>query len=263
MNIHTLHPINLNNTAVVRFKSVQLVLLLSSLNIHSFKMTDLMEWRRGILRSIAVIEGLFGSSPNTLFAGLATTLLSKCEPQPSEESGIPEEAQQVQGLIDCLFPGAETSNLKFVRRYSGLSIADLTLLGSHIKLRQRNLVPPGHIANIPLDIDAQISSIPAEELQSTSLALQDVIWAAGRTSTLFNVINNLEAFEVTTDPLPDEIQQCNGGECGICYNSPTIGTCLIVLPCRHWYCEECIWRWLFTNPTCPACRRDALPVQSR
>lgn len=215
-----------------------------------------MERRRNILRSIAVIEGMFSSSPSTLFEGLAITLLSKCEPQPTEESGLPEEARQVQGLIDRLFPGAEASNPKFARRYSGLSIADLTLLGSHIKLRQRNLVPPGYIANLPLDIEARISFIPARELQSTSLNLEDVIWAADRTSSLLNVSNNLEALEVTTDPLPDEIQQCNGGECGICYSSPTIGTFLIILPCRHWYCEDCIWRWLFINPTCPTCRRD-------
>ncbi|KAJ5678237.1 uncharacterized protein N7477_003870 [Penicillium maclennaniae] len=191
-------------------------------------MADLTERRRGILRSIAVVEGLFGSNAHTLFAGLATTLLSKCEPQPDEDSDIPEEVWQVQELIDCLFPGADTSNPSFQRRYS----------------------------------ESQISSITAEELQTTSLTPEEVIWVAERTSTLFN-FHNLEALEVTTDPLPEEFQQCNGGECGICYESPTIGMVLVILPCQHWYCGECILRWLFTNPTCPACRQDALPTQSQ
>jgi hypothetical protein len=44
------------------------------------------------------------------------------------------------------------------------------------------------------------------------------------------------------------------GECTICIDEMNLGDEAIVLPCRHWFHEECVVLWLREHNTCPICR---------
>ena len=44
-------------------------------------------------------------------------------------------------------------------------------------------------------------------------------------------------------------------ECGVCREIVQPGTHVYLLPCTHWFCEECMDIWLNNSKTCPMCRR--------
>ncbi|KAI5866652.1 hypothetical protein GGS23DRAFT_281224 [Durotheca rogersii] len=44
------------------------------------------------------------------------------------------------------------------------------------------------------------------------------------------------------------------GECTICIDDMAVGDEVVVLPCRHWFHEECVVLWLKQHNTCPICR---------
>ncbi|KAK6081067.1 hypothetical protein SCUP515_03209 [Seiridium cupressi] len=44
------------------------------------------------------------------------------------------------------------------------------------------------------------------------------------------------------------------GECTICIDDMTLGDEAVVLPCKHWFHEECVVLWLKEHNTCPICR---------
>lgn len=44
------------------------------------------------------------------------------------------------------------------------------------------------------------------------------------------------------------------GECTICIDEMNLGDEAIVLPCKHWFHEECVVLWLKEHNTCPICR---------
>ncbi|KAI0425111.1 hypothetical protein F5Y09DRAFT_322569 [Xylaria sp. FL1042] len=44
------------------------------------------------------------------------------------------------------------------------------------------------------------------------------------------------------------------GECTICIDEVKVGDEVIVLPCRHWFHEECASLWLKQHNSCPVCR---------
>ncbi|KAI0541074.1 hypothetical protein GGR58DRAFT_498418 [Xylaria digitata] len=44
------------------------------------------------------------------------------------------------------------------------------------------------------------------------------------------------------------------GECTICIDEVKIGDEVVVLPCRHWFHEECASLWLKQHNSCPVCR---------
>lgn len=44
------------------------------------------------------------------------------------------------------------------------------------------------------------------------------------------------------------------GECTICIDDMNVGDEAVVLPCRHWFHEECVILWLREHNTCPICR---------
>ncbi|KAI1096016.1 hypothetical protein F5B19DRAFT_488636 [Rostrohypoxylon terebratum] len=44
------------------------------------------------------------------------------------------------------------------------------------------------------------------------------------------------------------------GECTICIDEMTAGDEAVVLPCRHWFHEQCVTLWLKQHNTCPICR---------
>ncbi|KAH8681328.1 hypothetical protein BX600DRAFT_18417 [Xylariales sp. PMI_506] len=44
------------------------------------------------------------------------------------------------------------------------------------------------------------------------------------------------------------------GECTICIDEMNLGDEAVVLPCKHWFHEECVVLWLKEHNTCPICR---------
>jgi hypothetical protein len=44
------------------------------------------------------------------------------------------------------------------------------------------------------------------------------------------------------------------GECTICIDEVRVGDEVIVLPCKHWFHEECASLWLKQHNSCPVCR---------
>jgi len=44
------------------------------------------------------------------------------------------------------------------------------------------------------------------------------------------------------------------GECTICIDEVKVGDEVVVLPCRHWFHEECASLWLKQHNSCPVCR---------
>ncbi|KAI0380076.1 hypothetical protein F5Y04DRAFT_105724 [Hypomontagnella monticulosa] len=44
------------------------------------------------------------------------------------------------------------------------------------------------------------------------------------------------------------------GECTICIDEMKVGDEAVVLPCKHWFHEQCVVLWLKQHNTCPICR---------
>ncbi|PFH62697.1 hypothetical protein XA68_12375 [Ophiocordyceps unilateralis] len=63
-------------------------------------------------------------------------------------------------------------------------------------------------------------------------------------------LRTLERKTVDRDMLKGESKT----ECTICIEDMTIGDQAVVLPCKHWFHEECVVLWLKEHNTCPICR---------
>lgn len=44
------------------------------------------------------------------------------------------------------------------------------------------------------------------------------------------------------------------GECTICISDVNVGDEVVLLPCKHWFHEDCVTMWLKEHNTCPVCR---------
>ncbi|KAI1839923.1 hypothetical protein JX266_013871 [Neoarthrinium moseri] len=44
------------------------------------------------------------------------------------------------------------------------------------------------------------------------------------------------------------------GGCTICIDEMKLGDEAVVLPCKHWFHDECVVLWLKEHNTCPICR---------
>ncbi|KAJ2907343.1 RING finger domain-containing protein [Zalerion maritima] len=66
-------------------------------------------------------------------------------------------------------------------------------------------------------------------------------------------------------PLDNEMLPEGTGECTICIQDVELGEEMVVLPCTHWFHEDCIMHWLREHGTCPICRQpiDASGGQTR
>ncbi|PHH85153.1 hypothetical protein CDD83_828 [Cordyceps sp. RAO-2017] len=69
-------------------------------------------------------------------------------------------------------------------------------------------------------------------------------------------IKTLDRRTVDTDMLKGESKT----ECTICIDEMGIGDKAVVLPCRHWFHEECVILWLKEHNTCPICRTSIEPT---
>ncbi|MCJ1244761.1 hypothetical protein MMC30_001961 [Trapelia coarctata] len=49
-------------------------------------------------------------------------------------------------------------------------------------------------------------------------------------------------------------------DCDICMDSFALGDEVTELPCRHWFCGDCISTWLRQHDSCPKCRRGIMPA---
>ena len=67
-------------------------------------------------------------------------------------------------------------------------------------------------------------------------------------------IDRLPRKKLDKDMLPE-----GRGECTICIQDVHIGEEVVVLPCSHWFHEDCIIYWLREHGTCPICRQIVEP----
>ncbi|KAI0968784.1 hypothetical protein F4678DRAFT_474205 [Xylaria arbuscula] len=44
------------------------------------------------------------------------------------------------------------------------------------------------------------------------------------------------------------------GQCTICIDEVKVGDEVVVLPCKHWFHQECATLWLKLYNSCPVCR---------
>lgn len=51
-------------------------------------------------------------------------------------------------------------------------------------------------------------------------------------------------------------------ECSVCMDAVNIGDEVTVLPCNHWFHEDCVGAWLKEHDTCPHCRAGIMPKES-
>ncbi|KAH9909120.1 hypothetical protein F4778DRAFT_214123 [Xylariomycetidae sp. FL2044] len=63
-------------------------------------------------------------------------------------------------------------------------------------------------------------------------------------------IKNLPRKKLDAEMLGPELK----GECTICIDEMGVGEDVVVLPCNHWFHEECVVLWLKEHNTCPVCR---------
>ncbi|KAI0555511.1 hypothetical protein F4679DRAFT_172446 [Xylaria curta] len=65
-----------------------------------------------------------------------------------------------------------------------------------------------------------------------------------------NVIASLPKKKLDEKMLGPELK----GECTICIDEVKVGDEVMVLPCKHWFHEECASLWLKQHNSCPVCR---------
>ncbi|GAP86867.1 putative RING finger protein [Rosellinia necatrix] len=65
-----------------------------------------------------------------------------------------------------------------------------------------------------------------------------------------NAIASLPKKKLNEEMLGPELK----GECTICIQDVGVGDEVIVLPCKHWFHEECVSLWLKQHNSCPVCR---------
>jgi len=51
-------------------------------------------------------------------------------------------------------------------------------------------------------------------------------------------------------------------ECSICMADVDLGEEVTVLPCMHWFHDECVRHWLNEHDTCPHCRQGIMPKEN-
>ena len=61
-------------------------------------------------------------------------------------------------------------------------------------------------------------------------------------------ISRFESFRADQESVDDG--------CAICIDGVEINKMMIKLDCSHFYCGECIRKWLENNRTCPLCKRE-------
>lgn len=49
-------------------------------------------------------------------------------------------------------------------------------------------------------------------------------------------------------------------ECSVCMDDVALGDEVVVLPCKHWFHEQCATAWLKEHNTCPICRTGISPT---
>lgn len=66
-----------------------------------------------------------------------------------------------------------------------------------------------------------------------------------------DAINSLPKKKLDEEMLGPE----HKGECSVCMDDVTIDDEVVVLPCKHWFHEQCASIWLKEHNTCPICRK--------
>lgn len=70
-------------------------------------------------------------------------------------------------------------------------------------------------------------------------------------------------FSVLAEVIVDQQMVDSGLVCSICLIAPELGKTVTNLSCEHIFHTACITEWLSQTPTCPLCRRIAVPLRGR
>ncbi|KAI0132185.1 hypothetical protein BJ170DRAFT_234525 [Xylariales sp. AK1849] len=127
--------------------------------------------------------------------------------------------------------------------------------------------PGGQAGNGPLDLPTALQHLFSQVLNPNAVH-GDAVYTQ---EALDRIITNLmeqnpqsqappPASEETIAKLPRKQldEQMLGpelkGECTICIDEMKMGDEAVVLPCKHWFHDECVVLWLKEHNTCPICR---------
>lgn len=98
-----------------------------------------------------------------------------------------------------------------------------------------------------------------EELQRVLQQLAEHAEPGGPLPATEDAINALPKKNVDQAMLGDD----GKAECSICIESVQVGEEVTLLPCHHWFHEECIKAWLNEHDSCPHCRKPITPPEQR
>lgn len=73
-----------------------------------------------------------------------------------------------------------------------------------------------------------------------------------------SAIDSLPKRPITQQDLGDQ----GKAECSICMADVDIGEEVTVLPCSHWFHDDCVRHWLNEHDTCPHCRQGIMPKEN-
>ena len=82
--------------------------------------------------------------------------------------------------------------------------------------------------------------------------------AAGAPPASQNALDELERKKVDASMLGSE----GHAECTICITEVELNEEVLLLPCKHWFHEECVVMWLKQHNTCPVCRNPVVQKDS-
>lgn len=98
------------------------------------------------------------------------------------------------------------------------------------------------------------------EVDNTSLGSVESTDEDGRPSVYVSTPYDCSAL---TEVVVDQQMVDSGLVCSICLIAPELGNTVTNLNCGHIFHTACITEWLSQTPTCPLCRRIAVPLRDR
>ena len=134
--------------------------------------------------------------------------------------------------------------------------------------RPRNNVNPNHPANPGAEIFAVLSSMFGGNGRHGDTVFSDE--ALDRVITQLMEQNNPNsapgpASAAAIAALPKEkinksmLGSDGKAECSVCMDAVDVGEEVTMLPCKHWFHEDCVGAWLKEHDTCPHCRQGIMP----
>ncbi|KAF2762355.1 hypothetical protein EJ05DRAFT_473264 [Pseudovirgaria hyperparasitica] len=160
--------------------------------------------------------------------------------EPVDELHDMIQAMLGQGMGGPRFPGEVPPGQRFEQQQNANAFPDNPLLGllSHFLAGPRGSI--GDYVGSQQELDRVISQLMEHNASGS---------APGPASAA--AIAALPKKEVSKDMLGSE----GKAECSICMDEVNLGEQVTILPCNHWFHEQCVGAWLSEHDTCPHCRK--------